>query len=324
MMQYSRKRTADHWHPGIGGGRASEPLFFGSPAYQITEADLGKLQGWPGITNPVLSGKIQKDACISDATGVIYTKRGDVGSEDPVAWAHDFRHPTGGTARPSGYNLFLGEQAGNFTMGATATATYQASLNLGLGYKALNALTTGFDNFAGGFNAGAKLTTGWGHFIAGYDAGSSMTTANSNWIGGYEAGKDLTTGSQNFMGGRSAGRGITTGSDDICLGLNSGRYLADGSTANTAPSGCIYFGNETRSKQASQSNEVVIGNGVTGNGSNTVTIGGSSITDTYLAGALNLTAAMKLAITTATGRAGSVDFIPIVVNGTTRYLRIFD
>ena len=38
---------------------------------------------------------------------------------------HNFHHPTGGGALPDGLNTFIGQDAGNFTMGSTATTPWK-------------------------------------------------------------------------------------------------------------------------------------------------------------------------------------------------------
>jgi hypothetical protein len=68
------------------------------------------------------------------------------------------------------------------------------------------------------------------------------------------------------------------------VGSQAGEYVSGGSTANKISSNSIYIGNATQALADNDNNEIVIGNSVTGNGSNTTTIGGSGITDTYLQG----------------------------------------
>jgi len=52
---------------------------------------------------------------------------------------------------PTGYNLFLGPNAGNTRMGQTATSSIESSNNIGIGYEALRNTTTGYRNTAIGF-----------------------------------------------------------------------------------------------------------------------------------------------------------------------------
>lgn len=169
---------------------------------------------------------------------------------------HGFRHPTGGTARPDGNNVFIGRLAGNFTMGADATSAAHASYNIGIGNNTLRALTTGYSNVALGGTALAAATTGYANMAIGYNA--------------------LGT--------------TTNGVHNIAIGYYAGRYIAagDGYQPNRTTSNSVYIGTLTRASADGVTNEIVIGNSATGRGSNTVQIGNSAVTDTYLSGWLNL------------------------------------
>ena len=64
-------------------------------------------------------------------------------------------------------------------------------------------------------------------------------------------------------------------------GRAAGRYITGGSTQNTASVFSTYVGYSTKANADGDTNENVIGYNVTGNGSNTTTIGNSSITASY-------------------------------------------
>jgi hypothetical protein len=166
---------------------------------------------------------------------------------------HGFRHPTGGAVRPDGNNVFIGKSAGNFTMGAEATSTLHASNNTGTGYLVLSNLTTGYQNVAIGDRALSALTEG----------------------------------AYNTVIGRLALSFLTTGSRNVGLGYYAGRYTV-GSGANRTTSNSVYIGAQTRAYADGVTNETVIGDSADGRGSNTVQIGNSSVTDTYISGWLNL------------------------------------
>ncbi|NLB05339.1 MAG: hypothetical protein GX839_07715, partial [Fastidiosipila sp.] len=166
---------------------------------------------------------------------------------------HGFRHPTGDTARPDGNNVFIGQLAGNFTMGAEATSTTHASKNTGIGYLVLDRLTTGYGNTAIGDRAL----------------------------------RSVTEGVQNTAIGQIALLSLTTGSKNVALGYYAGRYTT-GSGENQTTSNSVYIGSSTRASSDGVTNETVIGHTAIGRGSNTVQIGNSSVTDTYISGWLNL------------------------------------
>ena len=94
---------------------------------------------------------------------------------------------------------------------------------------------------------------------------------------------NLSTGSNNTAVGRNALYNITTGGSNIGIGLSSG-FLVVAGTANQTSSNSIYLGNNTRSYDVGNTNEIVIGDSTYGNGSNSVTLGNTSITKTILNG----------------------------------------
>jgi hypothetical protein len=232
---------------------------------------------------------------------------------------HNFSHPTGDSAVPNGYNLFIGSGAGNFTVGSTAAGVDTASYNVGIGAGVMSSLTTGYRGTAIGHTAADAVTTGFHYFAGGFDAGGAITTADS-WVAiGFSAanastvsgsfvaiGHDaLGTASTQAVGSVAVGReallsastgtgqhtavgayslfGLTTGAaSNSGFGYMSGRYLADGSTANQTPTTCTYLGALTKSSAVGQSNETVIGYDAIGKGSNTVVIGDDNVTDVWM------------------------------------------
>lgn len=205
-----------------------------------------------------LIGSLELESTTNSTAGVIY--------KGTDRFIHDFHHPTGGGAVPSGYNLFIGKDAGNFTMGSTAAEIWEGSYNLGIGqktlesvttgyfstaigYAALNSMTTGFDNFALGSNALKELTTGAANVGIGsgtlrYNHGGSANVAIGYWAGlgsvastnysynifiGYQAGNSVTTGSNNIIIGYDAD--MTTGDANYELNIGNTIY-GDLSTGN--------------------------------------------------------------------------------------------
>ena len=174
------------------------------------------------------------------------------------------------------------------------------------------------DNIAIGFSAGGNMTTAIGNTIVGQSAGSSITQGNSNTIIGSGAGQSVLSNSSNTLIGSGAGAGMTSGdsnvaigvnairnitaSGNVAIGLNAGRYRgATGTTNNTAGTQSIYIGQDTRASTSSGGNEIVIGLSAVGNGSNSVTLGHTTITNTYLRGDINLVEGGDLVVGTATG-----------------------
>ena len=191
------------------------------------------------------------------------------------------------------YNNFNGYAAGrsnttgyqnNFNGYAAGRSNTTGSQNNFNGAYAGYLNTTGYRNNFNGAYAGYLNTTGIYNNFNGYAAGYSNTTGYQNNFNGYFAGYSNTTGYQNNFNGYFAGYLNTTGYQNNFNGAYAGRYLADGVTANQTSNNSIFLGSNTKSKQAGQTNEIVIGNNAIGNGSNTVTLGHTDITNTYLRG----------------------------------------
>ena len=158
---------------------------------------------------------------------------------------HDFNYGNNGSVTTFGLNTFVGVNAGNFTMGSTATAAYQSSHNTGIGYYALNANTTGADNAAvgylalqpntsGSYNAALGSTalrsnTGGSQNVAvGFGALYSNTSGTNNAAIGFDALYANTTGGGNFAMGQGALNNCN-GANNCALGSNTGSSITSGS-----------------------------------------------------------------------------------------------
>ncbi len=258
---------------------------------------------------------------------------------------HNFHHPTGGGALPVGQNTFIGESAGNFTMGATATSVNEASNNVAVGFESLmsNTLgafnvavgvralednTTGSQNYAFGHSALRNNTTGDNNSAIGYYSMFTNTTGGQNVAVGYRTLEDLDGANNNVAIGYAALQELTTGEEMVAIGMNAGRYISGGVTPNTTSTHSVYIGYGTAPSADGNTDEIVIGYNTTGNGSNTATIGNTSINDTYLFGQIHTE---NYSLPTADGTAnyvlgtngsGTVSWVPnnsgaFTSNGTT-------
>jgi hypothetical protein len=268
------------------------------PADGTTALQLNKADGTTNVLNvDTTNNKIEITGNLNipnttATTGIIY--------KGSSTFIHNFQHPTGNTKVPLGYNTFVGVNAGNLTIGSTATQTYHGSYNSGVGYNALNALTTGYGNTAFGYIAGELITSGAYNFAIGRSSLSKVTTASNNiGIGadslrlttgennigiGYAAIDVNTTGIDNVGIGSLVLRGKVTGSDNVAIGSSAGYKITGGSTNLTAATQSIFIGSDTKAYADSPTNEIVIGYDATGKGSNTVVLGNDSITATLLKG----------------------------------------
>jgi len=188
-----------------------------------------------GVSDPAqaleIVGSLELENTSSATTGVIY--------KEGVSYIHNFRHPTGNTAQPVGRNMFLGKDAGNFTMGSTATATYHGSNNLGFGETSLHSLTIGDANVALGYQSSYYGESITGNIAIGKEAMKNNITGDTNVAIGTQSGKGvldssnindnvlighqtgyslLTGGNENVFIGYKTGKLVTTGNNDILIG----------------------------------------------------------------------------------------------------------
>ena len=181
------------------------------------------------------------------------------------------------------------EVTGNLDVNGIITATEDAIINgLTVGRGAGGAIT----NTATGSFALISNTTG----VQNTAIGSSALYAN-------------TIGVNNNALGFGALSGNITGSGNMANGSQAGKSIANGQV-NTTPENSIFLGALTKSLTVNDTNQVVIGYQAVGNGSNTVTIGNSSITDNYFIGNVRSNG------TILTGNLGTVTSVTPQANGT--------
>ena len=177
--------------------------------------------------------------------------------------------------------------------------------NFGLGAYALNSNTTGFSNiaigqqvarYANGNNFVYNIALGQNalnyasnasNIAIGFNAmagASGVSTGKENVAVGVTALSSYTSANRNVAIGKDSLRFITTGGNNVAVGYRAGQYITGGATSNTTSTTSVYVGDSTKASADGNTNEIVIGYDATGNGSNTVTLGNDSITDTYLKG----------------------------------------
>ena len=154
--------------------------------------------------------------------------------------------------------------------------------NVALGYASLNANTTGSDNIAIGKNALFYNETSPSNIAIGSYALYLVegTSAHQNIAIGKEAMSTAGMAVNNIVLGY---KGLNALDDKLQSNSNIAIGSRTGSSA-TQSNNSIFIGHNSEPAGSSETNQIVIGTFLTGNGSNTTTIGGSSMTDTYLYG----------------------------------------
>jgi uncharacterized delta-60 repeat protein len=184
---------------------------------------------------------------------------------------------------------------------------------------------SGLTGIAGSINTGSFATTGSNSFVGNQVISGSITisgsisqngigegntfmgagagTSNNRTLGiyntfiGVAAGAANTNGQGNLAIGPDALNNNIYGDFNIAIGSEAGRYAGGGGTTNTTSNNSIFIGHSSYAKSNNQTNQIVIGHGVEGNGSNTTTIGNSNTTATYLKGKLILSGSVAQEIT---------------------------
>jgi hypothetical protein len=177
----------------------------------------------------------------------------------------------------TGLNTFISNASG-----ASLTGTgNEASYNVIVGHSAGTSLTTGAFNTAVGTPALQATTTGIGNTGIGSFAAYSVTTGIHNTGVGSSAIGAVSTASNNTAVGREALGTLTTGANNVGIGWRAGHFRST-SQSNSKTNNSIFIGYDTRSSADSVNNVIAIGTSVVDNGSNTTTIGNSSVVGTYI------------------------------------------
>ncbi len=175
----------------------------------------------PPPSSMYVAGAIEMPATTAVGAGVL-TLGGD-------RFLHNY-----GPAADAG-NTFVGQLAGNFTMGGSGT---QGKYNTASGYLSLYSNTTGswntasgtwslyynttgFYNTANGVSSLSSNTTGYQNTASGAFSLQANTTGTSNTASGYQSLFSNTTGSSNTASGALSLQANTTGSENTASGYNS-------------------------------------------------------------------------------------------------------
>ena len=178
------------------------------------------------------------------------------------------------------YNTFIGYEAG---LSSLASSTNVADNNIGIGYRPLYLNRSGKNNVSIGYEASRNNTTGESNISIGYQAlRGNATGINAVAIGHLALTNNI--GNNNIAVGFQALINNSTGYGNVSIGSYSGAFIANGSTANQTSNTSVYLGYNSKALADGDTNEIVIGYNAIGSGSNTATIGNTSITSTLLNG----------------------------------------
>jgi hypothetical protein len=116
----------------------------------------------------------------------------------------------------------------------------------------------------------------------------NVTSGSKNVALGPYALFDNTIGSGNVAIGEYSLSKKVSGNYNLSIGHQAGRYLGGTTTANLTSDNSIFLGHKAGPNGDSQTNQIVIGHNAIGSGSNSVTLGATTITKTILNGSVGI------------------------------------
>lgn len=182
-----------------------------------------------------------------------------------------------------GRNIWIGG-GGQSSAGTSGHTNYGADM-VSLGHGAFQAATQSYQGVAIGSGAAGAVTGTTGITVVGANSfiistvGTGTTLLGANIMSNTTA----TVGGDTAVGVACLYYATTTGYNTI-IGAQGGSVASDGSTPIYTITNCVTVGANIRSSADSVTNEIIIGYSAIGSGSNTVTLGNSSITKTVLQG----------------------------------------
>jgi len=273
-----------------------------------------------GKPSPTKLLDVNGDALINGIT--VGRGGGNIASNTANGYQALLYNTTGANNIATGYQTLYSN-----TIGANNTANGYRALyyntnganNTANGHQALYSNTTGTSSTANGYQTLMFNTTGRNNTASGYQALQWNTTGQYNTANGHQALYSNTTGNYNTANGRYALSFNTTGANNTASGLEAGVYIANKSTSATILNNSVMLGGRTSPLADNQTNQIVIGYDATGAGSNTATLGNTSITKTILRGNVETNGSSRVGDDVAAASAANVGAIRYRLNGNNSY-----
>ena len=180
-------------------------------------------------------------------------------------------------------------------VGASTANNIEGSDNFRLIPLTLGSVSAGDLSLQGRLVMSDKLVEGSANLFIGKGAGSTSWSGINIGIGaqtlrvsaggelncalGYSALRNSTLGDENTALGHNSLYYLTGSGQDYntAIGTNAARYYSTGTDFLTQSSQGVYLGGDTRASANNISNEIAIGYGAVGGGSDTITLGNSSV-----------------------------------------------
>lgn len=176
------------------------------------------------------------------------------------------------------------------TVGGTESIIALSGSDVGLANSSFSLIKNVGNNIFCGDDSGISGSiTGLGNVGVGNETLNVVTGGSYNVAIGDGAIKANNSTHYNTGIGYFTLSSLSSGSGkNVAIGHEAGRYISAGGSLTSATNG-LFIGSGTRASALSASNEVAIGYNAIASGSNTITLGGSTNTDTYVTGKLHTT-----------------------------------
>lgn len=89
------------------------------------------------IDGDTMTGDLTLNTANLDLDNTTFVNKKGIIMKDGLPFIHNFNYGNNGSVTTAGYNVFVGENAGNLTMGSIADNTKYASNNIGVGNSVL-------------------------------------------------------------------------------------------------------------------------------------------------------------------------------------------
>jgi hypothetical protein len=242
----------------------------------------GEMAVYPTVTLVVTSGAVGATITITQpgseatvASGLVF-KTSDA-RIDPN-WRGTLASVTGG-------HIAIGHQAGLLQT--------TASENTLVGANAGDAITTANSNTCIGSNAGGAITTGIGNVCIGTNASNTITTSTQTTAVGSNAfvysnsgtaiGSNARGGDQGLAVGAGAGGTVSSGTHCVFLGAAAASQKQGGGAIGTLTR-VIVLGRNSTVTAGNQTDQIIIGTNIVGEGTGTTLIGDPAITQARMMG----------------------------------------
>ncbi|HEY9481242.1 MAG TPA: tail fiber domain-containing protein, partial [Candidatus Paceibacterota bacterium] len=255
------------------------------------------------------------------AVGYHALSNGSVSSNTAIgSYALGLNTVTGGSNTALGSHALYSNTSGSDNIALGDQALYDnlsGNSNIAVGSNALGGNSSGYFNVASGDHAMQNNSTGYGNASMGAFSLWLNAGGIENAAVGYNA-LFNNTGSHNAGFGGRALKYNTTGSSTTAVGYNAGSFIANGVTHNSISDNSLFLGANSMAQASGDTNEVVIGYNAIGNGSNSITLGNSSITKTVIGGNVGIgttSPAAKLSLYGSSSGTTDNGVLNVSVNG---------